>query len=482
VTRALETMCRLDASYESVGTGDAPDAPHHQRGYGQVVFLSSLGIRPTAHAPPSCHVPSKQRTAMKKTRQGQPVLARGRAVVGMDVGKRKHAATALSPQGEVLAQLASFPNTRQGVDRLEKELLLPAGGPGKVLVAMEATGHYWMCLHAELTRRGYECAVLNPVLTGARAKTRIRKTSNDRIDSGGIARLVLSGEARASRVPDPETAELRLLVRHRRRLVQAASNMERYAHTLVDRIFPEYAGIFSKPFLPSAQKLIREVGLAPHKLVAREPEVRALLENASRGKFAPETIDQLLQAAKDSIGVRRAEEVSEQQLCSVFDYLDSLRQPIATIEKQLEQRVEKLGSVLPSLGISPVLAAVIHAESDPITDFASADEYVAYTGLDPSRRESGDSIHHNGRISKRGSPVLRHALFLAAFVIYRKHQYFHRIYRKHRRSGKEHDNALVIVARHLARVIWRMLTDERPFSKRAPKKPSPSGNGQRNAK
>jgi transposase len=419
---------------------------------------------------------------MKKTPKALTVLARGRAVAGIDIGKHKHAATTLSPQGEVLGQLASFLNTRQGVDRLEQELLRKAGGPGKVLVAMEATGHYWMCLHAELTRRGYECVVLNPVLTGARAKARIRKTSNDRIDSAGIARLVLSGEAKASRIPDPETAELRLLVRHRRRLVQAAGDMERYAHTLVDRLFPEYAGIFSKPFLPSARKLIRQIGLAPDKLVAKEQEVRELLQTASRGKLAPETIDQLLQSAKDSIGCRRAEDVAEKQLCSIFDYLDSLQQPIDSIEEELERRVAKLGSVLPSLGISPVMAAVIHAESDPIADFATADEYVAYTGLDPSRRDSGDSIHRNGRISKRGSPVLRQALYLAAFAIHRKHEYFHRIYRKHRRLGKEHDNALVIVARHLARVIWRMLTDDRPFSKRPPKKPSPSGNGRQAAR
>ena len=28
--------------------------------------------------------------------------------------------------------------------------------------------------------------------------------------------------------------------------------MERYAHTLIDRVFPEYEGVFCKPFLPSA--------------------------------------------------------------------------------------------------------------------------------------------------------------------------------------------------------------------------------------
>jgi transposase len=423
-----------------------------------------------------------QENLMKTSRKGQPVLARGRAVVGIDIGKRKHAATALSPQGEVIAQLACFPNTRQGVDRLEKEVLLKAGGPGKVLVAMEATGHYWMCLYTGLTRRRYDCVALNPLQTGGRAKARVRKTSNDRIDSAGIARLVLSGEARASRVPDPQTAELRLLARHRHRLIQAVGNMQRYAHTLVDRIFPEYAGIFSKPFLPSLRKLIRQIGLAPDKLVAREQEVREFLQTASRRKLAPEKIDEFLRSAKDSIGTRRAEEVTEEQLRSIFDYLDGLQQQIASIEKEMEQRLEQLASPLPSLGISAVSAAVIHAESDPILDFATMDQYVAYTGLDPSLHDSGDSIHWRGKISKRGSPLLRHTLYQAAFIVSNKHEYFRRIYRKHRRLGKGHTSALVIVARRLARVIWRMLTDGREFTKRPPKKTCPSSKAQRQPK
>ena len=76
------------------------------------------------------------------------------------------------------------------------------------------------------------------------------------------------------------------------------------------------------------------------------------------------------------------------------------------------------------------------------------------------------------KISKRGSPTLRHALYLAAFVVCRKHAYFQRIYRKHRARGKSHRNALVVVASHLARVIWRLLTDNREFTKRPPTKPA----------
>jgi len=328
----------------------------------------------------------------------------------------------------------------------------------------------------------YESVVLNPLQTNAHSRAQIRKTGNDRIDSAGIARLVLAGEARATRVPDEKTAELRLWVRHRQRLLRAAGNMERFAHTLVDRVFPEYAEVLSKPFLPSAQQLIRQLGLTPASLVSQPAEVRRVLRVASRDKIVPETIDRLLEAAKESIGTRQAESVANRQLVLVFDYLATLRQQLAAIEDELDARMEELGSPLFSLGLTANVVAAIHAESDPIQDFRLADQYVAYTGLDPSSHRSGDTIDRHGRISKRGSPTLRRALYLAAFVVTRKHACFRCIYQRHRRQGKGHTNALVIVARHLARVIWRLLTDGREFTKRPPHNNLPSHQKRRKPK
>ena len=445
------------------------------------LFNCSLEIRAaTNRCPPTFLQPKRipvvkhkrNQNQRKPPKQGDPVLANGRAVCGIDIGKRRHAAAALSPQGEILARIDAFSNTQAGIDRLEQEVLLKAGGPGKVLVAMEATGHYWMCLYVNLRRRGYDGVVLNPLQTSARGNVRIRKTQTDRIDAVGIARLILCGDAKATRVPDPAIIELRLLVRHRRRLLRAIGGIERYAHTLIDRVFPEYADVFCNPFLPSSEKLIRQVGLSPRKLVEKESEVREILRIASRGRLTTDTIDQLFQAAGQSIGTGQAEEVIDRQLSSFFDFRAVLRGQIEEIEAELEKRMASLDSPLLSLGISSVLAATIHAESDPIKDFDAADRYVAYAGLDPSLHESGDTIRRRGKISKRGSPLLRHALYLAAFVVYRKHDYFRSIYRRHRKRGKGHRNALVIVARHLALVIWRLLTDRRPFTKRPPQKTS----------
>jgi len=400
----------------------------------------------------------------------QPVFAKGRNIIGIDIGKNKHAAFAVSAQGIAIATLASFTNDRTGVEQLEKHILKPAGGPRKVLFAMEATGHYWMALYQELARRRYKGVVLNPIQTHGEARTRIRKTKTDKRDAEGIARFILTGKAHAARIPDEATAGLRILVRRRHRLVQMKGNIERAAQSLSDRAFPEYDHCFCKPFLPSGRAMIRAVGISPGGIIRDEDFTRDVLVRAGRNLLRPERIDNLLQQARQSIGIGLADEVINDELRATIDLLEDFEVQIAEIEQQLEFRMEDMDSPLLTLGINTSLAAAIHAESDPMSDFPSARQYAAYAGLEPSTSESGQMKCSNTHISKRGSPHLRHALYLSAFVVYRKHDYFHRIYRRFRKKGRKHNNALVVVARRLALVIWRLLIDNRPFTKRPPKR------------
>ena len=398
----------------------------------------------------------------------RPVLANGRKVVGIDVGKNRHSAFAVSPQGEKIASLASFSTDREGVERLEAQALKPSGGPGRVLFAMEATGHYWMALYHELVRRGYQGVVLNPIQTHGEARTRIRKTKTDPRDAEGIARFILTGKAHAARIPDEETTELRILVRRRHRLIQMKGDIERGAQSLTDRIFPEYDRCLCKPFLPSARAMIRAVGLSPERIAEEEDLAREVLARAGRGRLKNETIDGLIQHARKSIGIRQAGQVIDDELRATVDLIEDFELQITEIDCELERRMKERASPLFSLGIGPALAAPIHAESDPASDFPSARQYAAYAGLEPSTFDSGEMRGTRTPISKRGSPHLRRALYLAAFSVYLKHDYFHRIYRHFRKQGHKHTDALVIVARHLALVVWRMLKDNRPFAKRPP--------------
>ena len=407
---------------------------------------------------------------MTTRHQDRPVLARGRAVVGIDIGKHKHAAVAVGPHGEKIAGLAAFANTREGVDLLEAEILAPANTPKKLLFALEATGHYWMPLYHELVRRGYEGVVLNPLQTNGEARTRIRKTKTDHKDAEGIARFILTGKARAARIPDETTEELRILTRRQTRLLQMKGDVERAAQTLSDRLFPEYDGCFSKPFLASGRTLIRELGLVPELLAADPDAVRETLRRASRGRLAEDVVENLILRAGESIGVGRTEVALNEELSSSLDLIEQLEGHIVQLDAQIASVMDERPSPSPllSLGLGTSLVAAIHAETDPADDFPTARQYAAYAGLEPSTFESGQMKGTNTRISKRGSPHLRRALYLSAFVVFRKHDYFARLYRRFRKKGHRHQSALVVVARHLALVIWRLLVDNRAFAKRPP--------------
>jgi transposase len=398
-----------------------------------------------------------------------------RNIVGIDIGKRKHAATAITPKGIPIASLAHFENNREGVALLERQVLIPATNRSKPMIAMEATGAYWNALHDELERRGYSCVVLNPIQTGQRGQQRIRRTKTDRLDSELIARTILAGDAQSTLVPDEPMFEMRLLVRHRWRLLKIHGMVLRYAIGLMDRVFPEYEDVFCKPFLSSVRTLIHEVGLTPDILVANKAKVRATLERASRKKLSPDVINELLKRAAKSIGTRQGMDTVNAQVRMGAEYLDFVEKQIEQIDDELRARMEELQSPVMSLGIGPVIAATILAESAAVEKFAGPREYSAFCGLDPSEFISGDSIMGISHISKRGSPLLRWALYMAAQTVVKKHHDFARIYERHLKNQpkakrqKGHRYALVAVAHKVARVIWRLMKDGREFTKRPPK-------------
>jgi len=71
-------------------------------------------------------------------------------------------------------------------------------------------------------------------------------------------------------------------------------------------------------------------------------------------------------------------------------------------------------------GITPFLAATILAELLPLERFQRINQIIAFAGLDPSVKQTGGKRGTHGPISKRGSPTLREALFLAAFGSFSK--------------------------------------------------------------
>jgi len=88
---------------------------------------------------------------------------------------------------------------------------------------------------------------------------------------------------------------------------------------------------------------------------------------------------------------------------------------------------------------------------------------VAYAGIDASVSQSGEYQSTNNKMSKRGSPHLRKAIFQAALIASFHDPIFSAYYQKKRAEGKHHLTAVGAVARKLCYTIHAILKNDIPY-------------------
>lgn len=118
-------------------------------------------------------------------------------------------------------------------------------------------------------------------------------------------------------------------------------------------------------------------------------------------------------------------------------------------------------------GIGPIVAATLVAELAPIERFNSSSAIVAYAGLDPRVLQSGTSLNRHAALTKRGSPYLRHMLFVAASSARRCDPQLQAYYAKKRiTEGKAYRTAVVATSRKLIARVYAVWTRGIPYQKR----------------
>ena len=133
---------------------------------------------------------------------------------------------------------------------------------------------------------------------------------------------------------------------------------------------------------------------------------------------------------------------------------------------EVEAKLDELAAANPEVarvdglpGVGPRTAQVIVAVLDRPRRFASRRQVSAYAGLTPRRYQSGQ-MDHSGRISKRGSRLLRWALNQAAWVTVRCRPEWRAVYlRLGGGTKKRRKQAIVAVMRKLLVVAWAVLRD-----------------------
>lgn len=167
---------------------------------------------------------------------------------------------------------------------------------------LESTGIYHIPLLCFLRDKGFDCSVINPIITKNSTNINIRKLHNDKFDSKKAALVGLNTSVKTSIIPDDSVVDLRNLVRdyYYFKDQQSAFVLKLEAELKVS--FPAFLHAFSKVTTQSSLKLLSKYPLPTDMLAAPKEEIVEIIRKTARfgEKYALAKYDAVLAAAKDS--------------------------------------------------------------------------------------------------------------------------------------------------------------------------------------
>src|SRR5215217_1118664 len=331
--------------------------------------------------------------------------------IGLDV-HRDFCVVAICEDGQVRSG-ARVPSTPEGLQVLAQSLAKSDR------VALEVTGSCWEVARI-LEPHVERVVVVGPDDTGiaqARAKT-------DRLDARTLARLLWSGELESVWMPDERCRVLRRRLARREQLVRSRSRTKNEVHAVLMRRLQgkppcsDLFGVKGRKWLRSLQLPIEEA----------------------------ETVQSALRQ---------------------IAFLD---REIADVERLIAKQMlhsPDARRLMTVPGVNLVATATFLAAIGDIDRFSSSRRLVAYLGLDPRVRQSGEQPARSGRITKRGSASARWALVEAAWSVVCQpgplRAYYQRI-----RARRGHGKAIVAAARKLAVLFWCLLHRDQDYAHQQP--------------
>lgn len=385
-------------------------------------------------------------------------------IVGIDIAKRSHMVRVMDSEGRTVYKPFAIRNNCSGCNVLLGRLRKLTNQRSEFILAMESTAHYWLALYTRLRKEGYRVVVLNPIQTNAMREMFIREAKTDEIDTLIIAETIRFGRYKASSVPQEKLLALRELCRNRFYLVDMGSDLKRKITALLDQVFPEFETQFDSIFCKSAVAVLKQYP-TPEKLSrAQIGKLTEILQTASNGRFGEWKAQQLKELARNSFGIPDCESAYSTLLLMHLDQLQSLQNGAAALERRMGELFSQFDSTLTSItGIGPVLGAVILSEIRDVSYFASADKLAAYAGLDPKVKQSGETKSSAVHMSKRGSPYLRRAIWLASTTAVQYDPMFKAYYEKKASQGMRYMNIIGHVSKKMTAVIFAVMRDNKVY-------------------
>jgi len=384
--------------------------------------------------------------------------------IGIDVARLSCECAIIDNDGETVCKPFGIYTNKDEYSKLLdklKKLNIPKSDS---LCGLEATGNLWENLYEYLTSRGYKVMVLNPYQTNKYHEVMLKKAKTDAIDAYVIAGLLRSGHASQSHIAEDTIQSLRDLVRLRASYQANLKAYKRKAYSLLSLLFPEYLNCIKDPFAIVSTEVLINYPTAFDFKELKPKHILKIARHHQGNNFDEALASKIISLAKDSVYSGKARIARGTVLRSLLVQIKSLKEQIDMLSREIDDILKPKnpslkgpGDNLSSIpGIGPNTIASILAEVGDIMRFSNQREFIGYIGLYPEIKESGES-GKKPILTKRGSPLLKHALYMASVASIKHNPVMRGVYNKKRSQGKSPKQALIVVARKLACVIYSML-------------------------
>lgn len=233
-----------------------------------------------------------------------------------------------------------------------------------------------------------------------------------------------------------------------------------------DCLFPELQYVFE----PKSAAFIAVLSSYPttHDIInASRLEVFNVVYEATKHRCSMDKIDKLFDLCHDTLV---PDNISSYGRSIILDLVENIKNIKGQL-KMIERYIRDVASLNPAYkllltitGCGPLTAATVIAETGDIKRFKNADCFVSYSGTSPRNKRSGTSVETMGKISKKGSRYLRHAIYMIAEFARRHNPVLkHQFERIKNGNKKRHKLANIAIANKIARYIYSIMKNESGF-------------------
>jgi transposase len=348
-------------------------------------------------------------------------------------------------------------------------------------IFLESTGIYHYPLFCYLRDKGFNIAVINPIITKNSTNINIRKVHNDRFDSRKAALVGLKPDLKVSLMPSDLALNLRNLSREYYDLMDKRSAYVNKLQGELRMVFPQYLKIFSKITTNTSLTLLEKYTAPEAFLDASKEEVISCIRSTARFglTYATNKYHAIIQAANDAKSFGHSVSSNFKRIRLYIRFIRNHDDEISYVLSEMHEMVSanettdfvKQIHLIESYKGAGFLSAVsLMGEIGDFSAFHSPKQLFAYFGLDPAVKQSGKFEGTKISMSKRGSRIARRVLHTMALISISKNRNGSaknpvlRDYYLKKCQSKPKRVALGAVMHKVCNIVFAILRDEKEFT------------------